>query len=433
MAAVVLAMVGLTTVGCQEQEVQAYAPPPPEVAVVTIEPRRVVLTDVLPGRVAPMLVAEVRPQVSGVVQRRLFNEGADVKEGDVLYQLEDAPFRAAVTSAEAQLAAVRKAVDQARADLEATKAEVARQEAVLELALLNKERFETLASDGASSASERDRYVTEAAVAQASLAAAKAEVASDEQALEKAIAAVAQAEAALETARINLDYTQVKAPITGRIGKSNVTVGSLVTAHQAQPLSVIQQLDPIFVDVPQSHGELLKLRQMMENNNLEHDEGVVNRVELILEDGRQYAHSGTLEFRDVTVDTATNSVLVRMMFPNPERVLLPGMFVRAIVTEGINPHGIMVSQQAVSRDTKGEPIVLLVKDDNTVEQRTITLDRAIGNEWLVSSGLNPGDRVIMEGSQRARHGSTVRVVDFQSPKQVAESQTDGDNGGATAR
>lgn len=407
------ALLGLS--GCAREPQSAPPSMVPEVATITVQPERVVLTSELPGRTAALLVAEVRPQVSGLIQKRLFEEGTDVAEGQALYLIDDAPFQAALNQALANVDAARNNAQRARAALEASQAAVVQQQAVVNLARTNRDRFEALAADGAVSLSERDRFVAEADVAEAALQSAQAQVNSARQSIEVAEAGIAQAEAAVASARINLEYTRIVAPISGRIGKSNVTVGSLVTAHQPLALATIQQLDPIYVDVTQAYGEMLRLRQRLEDNALDNNADVVRPVRLILENGQDYPHEGALQFRDVTVDPSTGSVLVRMVFPNPEGILLPGMFVRAILTEGVDPDGILIPQQAVARDFKGRPQVLVVDGDGLVEQRTLLLDRAVGNQWLVAEGLAAGDQVIMEGAQRVRHGSAARAVPYAPP------------------
>jgi membrane fusion protein (multidrug efflux system) len=295
------------------------------VAVVTIQTQRIVLTNELPGRTSPYRVAEIRPQVSGIIQKRLFEEGRDVKAGDVLYQIDPAHFQAAYDSAAANLAVLRKAPDRARAALQASIAVVARQRATLKLARTNVQRFEDLFKDRAVSASQRDQAVTDVEVAEASLRAAEAQVESDREVVAAAEAAIQQGEAALETARINLGYTRVTAPISGRIGRSNVTDGALVAAYQALALASIQQIDPIYVDVPQSTSELLRLKQRSAKGRIKTGGGGQRKVKLLLEDGTPYPVEGTLEFRDVTVDPTTGSVILRMIFPNPKAILLPGM------------------------------------------------------------------------------------------------------------
>jgi len=398
--------------GCEEGK-SAPPPPVPEVAVMAIHPQPVVLTSELPGRTSPYLVAEIRPQVSGLIQNRLFTEGSDVKAGQVLYEIVPAPFQAALESARANLDATRKAAERARAALQATIAGVARHRATLDLAKTNLERFEELFLERAVSASQRDQAATDAQVAEATLRAAEAQVESDRQAVAAAEAAIKQAEAAFQTARINLGYTKITAPISGRIGKSNVTVGALVTAHQPMALATIQQLDPIYVDVRQSTVELLRLRRRLEEGGLSPGGERPNEVKLLLEDGALYPLEGALQFRDITVDQTTGSVVLRIVFPNPEGVLLPGMFVRALVKEGTNERGILVPQQAVVRDPKGNPIALVVNKDGRVEQRMLTLDRAVGDRWLVSTGLSPGDMVIVEGTQKVRPGASVRTVPLE--------------------
>jgi len=347
--------------GC-DRSTQSQPPPTvPEVAIVTVKPQKIILTTELPGRTTALRIAEIRPQVNGLIQKRLFREGSDVKAGQLLYQIDQAPFQAAIHSAKANLAAMQKSADRARAALEASIAGVTRQRATLDLARTNRERFEEVFRDGAVSTSQRDQAVTEAAVAEAALRAAEAQVKSDRTAIAAAEAGIEQAEAALETARINLGYTKITAPIPGRIGRSNVTVGAIVTAYQPMALA-----------------------------------------------------TGTLQFRDVTVDPTTGSVILRAVFPNPEDILLPGMFVRAVVKEGVSEQAILVPQQSVSRDPKGDPFVLIVNDEAKVRQRMITIDRAVGSRWLVSSGLDPGDRVIVEGAQRARPGASVNAVPFDA-------------------
>jgi membrane fusion protein (multidrug efflux system) len=405
--------VGLIISGCGSKQA---APPPaiPEVAIVTVNPERVVLTTELPGRTSAYLVAEIRPQVNGIVQERLFNEGSDVKAGSVLYQIDLAPFQAAYDNAAANLAVTRKAADRARAAVEASIAGVARQRATLDLARTNRWRFEELFKSRAVSTSQRDQAVTEAEVAQAALRVAEAQVKSDQEAVAAAEAAIQQAEAALGTARINLGYTRIKAPISGRIGKSDVTVGALVTAHQGSPLAVVQQLDPIYVDATQSSATLLRLKRNIASGLLKGNGPNQTRVKLLLEDGTPYPLEGSVKFSDVTVDPSSGSFILRMVFPNPKQILLPGMYVRAIVQEGEVDHAILVPQQGVSRDPKGNPVALIVDGEGKVQQRMITVDRAIGDKWLITDGLKPGDRLIVEGMQKVRPGASVKVASFDA-------------------
>ncbi|MFH1480473.1 MAG: efflux RND transporter periplasmic adaptor subunit [Pseudomonadota bacterium] len=410
---VVAVLVGLFLSGCDRTKQSQPPPSVPEVAAVTVSPQSVVLTTELPGRTSPYLVAEIRPQVSGLIQKRLFTEGSDIKAGQVLYQIDPAPFQAALDSAAANLAAMKKTADRARAALGASIAGVTRQQAILELARTNRERFEEAFKGRAVSASQRDQAVTEAEVAKAALQAAEAQVESDRKAVAAAEAAIQQAEAALETARINLGYTKITAPISGRVGRSNVTVGAIVTAYQPLALATIQQLDPIYVDVLQSTTELLRLKRNLNHGRLNQNGTNQNKVRLVLEDGTAYPLEGTLQFRDVTVDPTTGSVILRVVFPNPEGVLLPGMFVRAVVKEGVSEQAILIPQQAVSHDPKGNPVALIVDTDGKVHRRMLTLERAIGDKWLVATGLQQGDRVVVEGMQKVRPGASVKVVPFE--------------------
>jgi membrane fusion protein (multidrug efflux system) len=337
---------------------RTQAPPSqlPEVATVTVARQQVLLTTELPGRTSPYLIAEIRPQVNGLIQKRLFTEGADVQAGQELYQIDPAPFQAALDNAQASLPALRLRVDRYK-------------EALVDKAV-----------------SQQD--------------------------FDDADAALKQTEAAVDTARINLNYTHIVSPISGRIGASTVTDGAIVTAYQPTALATIQQLDPIYVDVPQSTSAMLRLERLFNEGRLNRNGTNVNQVQLILGDGTKYPLEGTLQFRDVSVDPTTASVTLRMVFPNPNGVLLPGMFVRAVVKEGVNDQAILIPQQAVSRDTKGNPMALIVNAAGQVEQRLLGLDRAIGDQWLVSAGLEPGDRVITEGMLKVRPGAVVKAVPF---------------------
>ena len=370
---------GLVLEGCDRGKQPAKSPVP-EVATVTIRSEQLVLTTELPGRTCPHLVAEIRPQVNGIIQQRLFTEGSDVKAGQVLYQIDPAPFQAALDSAKAALA---------------------KSEANGTVTRLKFERYKGLLAEKAVSQQDYD---------------------DKEAALKQAEADIEYCKATVETARINLAYTRVNCPISGRIGKSNVTDGALVTAYQALPLATIQQLDPIYVDVPQSTTELLRLRRRLADGRLNQNGTNQNKVKLILADGAAYPQEGTLQFRDVTVNQATGSVILRVVVPNPEGLLLPGMFVRAVIEEGVADRAILVPQQGVNRTPKGDPFVLVVSDDGTVEQRMLRLGRAIGDKWLVSSGLSAGERVIVEGTLNARPGSTVKAVSLlsDSPKACVE-------------
>ena len=376
---------GLLLTGCDRQ--QHLPPRPVEVSAVTVQTQKIMLTTELPGRTSAFRDAEIRPQVSGLILKRLFKEGSNVKAGQVLYQIDPAPFQAALDNAKA-------ALGRAEANLKATR--------------LRAERYKDLLAYKAVS----------------------------QQAYDDAVAALTQVEADIQywkamvkTARINLGYTKITAPISGRISRSYVTEGAIVTAYQPTPLATIQQLDPIYVDVPRSTTELLRLKSRLKDGSFKQNGTDRNKVKLFLEDGSTYPLEGTLRFREVKVDPTTGSVILRIIFPNPQDVLLPGMFVRAVIREGVNKKAILVPQQGVSRDRKGNPFALIVSADGKVEQRQLTLDRAIGDKWLVSSGLVPGDRVIVEGLQWVRPGASVKVVLFKEDgaKPVApEDKTNGD-------
>jgi membrane fusion protein (multidrug efflux system) len=358
---------------------QGGAAPVPEVATVTIEPQRLELTTELPGRTSAYLVAEIRPQVNGIIQKRRFQEGSDVKAGQLLYQIDPAPFQAAHDSAKASLG---------------------KAEANLPSIRMRAERYRELIPDKAVSQQDYDDAVA---------------------AMDQARAEIEYWKATVEAARINLGYTRVTAPISGRIGKSSVTDGALVTAYQPATLATIQQLNPIYVDVTQSSAELLRLKRNLETGRLSADGKNGRKVRLLLEDGTPYRQEGTLQFRDITVDAATGSFTVRIVVSNPEHLLLPGMFVRAVVQEGIAAQAILAPQQGVSRTPKGEPIALVVDEAGTVQQRMLKLDRAIGDKWLVSSGLVAGDRVIVEGLLNVRPGATVKAVPLESRKGGVEA------------
>jgi membrane fusion protein, multidrug efflux system len=363
---------GLFLGGCEFKQQSQPPPPVPEVAVVTVEPQQVELTTELPGRTSAYLVAEIRPQVNGIIQKRLFREGSDVKVGQVLYQIDPAPFQAALDHA-------RAALSKAEANVPAVR--------------LKMQRYRELLADKAVSQQDSD----DAAAA-----------------LKQAEAEVEYGKAAVESARINLGYTRVTAPISGRIGRSGVTDGALVTAHQVVALATIQQLDPIYADVPQSTTELLRLRRRLEEGRLNQNGSNQQKVRLILDDNSVYSLEGTLQFRDITVDPTTGSVILRVVFPNPEGVLLPGMFVRAVLKEGTHEQAILIPQQATSRDPKGNAVALIVDAEGKVQQRMLSLDRAIGDQWLVASGLAPGDKVIAEGTLKVRPGMSVKDVPFDT-------------------
>ncbi|MDD5167913.1 MAG: efflux RND transporter periplasmic adaptor subunit [Syntrophales bacterium] len=342
----------------------------PEVAIATIKPQQVVLTTELPGRISANLVAEVRPQVNGIIQKRLFTEGSDVKAGQLLFQIDPAPFKAVLDNAMAGLS---------------------RSEANLQAIRLKSERLRELVADKAVSQQDYDDGAAALRLTEADIRYWKATV---------------------ETARINLQYTSVKAPISGRIGRSNVTEGTLATAQQPTPLATIQRLDPMFVDVTQSTAAVLRLQQRLDEGRINRHGMDVNDVRLVLENGTKYPLAGTLQFRDVSVDTTTGSVILRMVFPNPKGTLLPGMFVRAVVKEGMQKQAILIPQQAVTRDPKGNTLTLIVDAASKVQQRMLVIDRAIGDKWLVVSGLAAGEQVIVEGRQRVKPGISVKTIPF---------------------
>jgi len=378
----------------------------------------VVLTTELPGRISAYLVAEIRPQVSGLLQKRLFQEGAYVREGDLLYQIDPAPYQAAYDQAKAALVT-------AQANVATAEANVVMAEANLPAIRSRAERFKELAAIRAVGQQNYDDAAAGLREAEANLLVRKA-------AVESSRTAVEVNRAAVESARINLSYTPIKAPISGRIGKSNITVGAMVTAYQPTPLAVIQQLDPIYVDVAQANADLLRLRRSLESGDLKHDGVSQRKVKLLLEDGTLYSVTGTLQFRDVTVDPTTGSVTLRMVFANPKQLLLPGMFVRAVVEEGVKEQALFVPQQGVSRDPKGSPIALVVDESSKVALRPLELDRAIGDRWLVNKGLSIGDRVIIEGTERIRPGALVRAVPFAGPAASAP-KTGGSQSSAQAK
>jgi membrane fusion protein (multidrug efflux system) len=309
---------------------------------------------------------------------------------------------------------MNKNADRAQAALGASKAQVTRQQVNLELARTNSQRFKEAFEERAVSASQRDQAISEAEIAEAALRAAEAQVESDHKAIAAAEAGIQQAQAALEAARIQLGYTKIKAPISGRIGRSSMTVGGIVTAYQPLALATIQQLDPIYVDVPQSTSQLLRLKERSGNGGFSIEGKGRSKVNLLLEDGTPYPSEGNLKFRDVTVEPTTGSVALRMEFSNPQYTLLPGMFVRAVVQEGIAEEAILIPQQSLSRDPKGNPYVLIVDAEGKVQQRMLILDRAIGDQWLVRSGLAPGDHLIVEGAQKVRPGASVKEVAFNN-------------------
>ena len=367
-------LVGLLLAACDSQQQAPRQAAVPEVSTLTVQAQKIMEVTELPGRTSAFRVAEIRPQVNGLIQKRLFKEGSNVKAGQVLYRIDPAPLRAVLNNAQA-------ALGRAQANLPSIRSRA--------------QRYQNLLVDKAVSQQDYD----DAAAA-----------------LSQVLADIQYYKASVETARINLGYTEVTAPISGRIGASKVTDGAIVTAYQPSPLATVQQLDPLYVDVPQSTTELLRMKRRMTAGHLNQNDKDQNQVHLILEDGAPYPWPGALKFRDVSVDPTTGSVILRTVFPNPQGILLPEMFVRVKVNEGVNEKAILIPQQAVSRTQRGEPFAMIVDDQNKVGQRMLTIDRARGNQWIVSEGLAPGDRVIIEGLQRVRPGAVVKVVPLQDKK-----------------
>jgi membrane fusion protein (multidrug efflux system) len=347
-------------------------PPPPKVGVVTVQMQSVTLTSELPGRTSPYESSEVRPQVDGIITKRLFREGEMVRAGQVLYQIDPAPYAAAAANARAALARANASI--------ASTAALAR-------------RYGELVKINAIAKQDYENAIASANQAQADVGAQKA---------------------ALQSAEINLRRTSIKAPISGRIGASTFTVGALVTAAQAQPLATIQRLDPIYVDINQSSVDLLKLRKSVLAGQVSR-QGNAARVGLTLEDGSDYGLTGAFQFSDVTVAQDTGTVTVRALFPNPQGLLLPGMYVRAHLIEGTQAQGILAPQQAVTRNEKGNPTAYVVGAGNKLEIRELTASRAIGSNWLVTSGLKPGDRLVMDGTLMLQPGMPVDPVPWSPP------------------
>ncbi|HAT5001495.1 TPA: efflux RND transporter periplasmic adaptor subunit [Serratia marcescens] len=362
----------LLLAGCdgQNADAPAGAGGEREVGVVTLRGQSVTLSSELTGRVNATMTSDVRPQVDGIIKQRLFTEGAEVKAGQVLYQIDPASYQASYDQAAAQL-------KNAQATVQSTR--------------LKSQRYAALVKENG--VSKQDADDAKAAYLQA-------------------VASVAQYQAALETARINLGYTQVRAPIAGRIGISSVTPGALVTAGQSDALTTIRALDPIYVDLTQSSAQLLKLRRQQAALQ----RGAVTPVAIKLEDGTSYAHPGKLELTEVAVDEATGSVTLRAVFPNPEHELLPGMYIHATVDNGVDPKAILAPQQGITRNAKGEATALVVDEQNKVAQRTVSAERVVGSNWLIGSGLNEGDRLIVEGTSKVTIGAAVKPVEVSVDK-----------------
>jgi membrane fusion protein (multidrug efflux system) len=366
-----LALACLFAAGCKSK---LMGPPmgPVQVSVIKLQPQQLQLSTELPGRITAYLTAEIRPQVNGIVLKRLFQEGALVHAGQILYQIDPSSYQASLAQARANLAS-------AEANLPSLQAKA--------------DRYRDLAAIHAVGQQDYEDAV-------ASLKQAQATVESDK--------------AAVESARINLAYTPITAPITGRIGKSSVTVGGLVSSYQTTVLATVQQIEPVYVDVVQANADLLRLRTRLANGQLKSSGAQENKVKLYLEDGSLYPIEGKLDFRDVTVDTTTGSVTVRMTFANPKQILLPGMYVRAVVQEGIRPDALLLPQQAVSRDPKGLPFVWVIGADGKADRRMIEVDRAIGSQWLVNKGVSASEQVVMEGGDRLKVGMQVLFVPYKT-------------------
>ena len=360
---------------CNEQSAAAppAPPPPPEVGVMVVQSQKLAITTELPGRTAAFRVAEVRPQVNGIILKRLFVEGGEVKAGQQLYQIDPAPYAATLQSARAELA-------KAQAAAKAANTKAMRYKELVNRDVVSRQTFEDM------NAAE-----------------------------EQAEAQVAIARAAVESARINLDYTKVFAPIDGRIGGSSLTEGALVTANQATPLATVTQLNPIYVDVTQSSADLMRLRRDIAAGKLSGGEGLKAPVTLKLDGDEIYPQQGLLQFSEVTVDPTTGSVRLRAVFPNPRQELLPGLFVRAVIEQAVKDDATLVPQQSLVRGADGGASVWVVGADDKVAPRRVTAAQAVGDKWLVTSGLENGERVVVEGLQKIRPGSTVRTV----PAQIA--------------
>ena len=361
----------LPLLGCKDGNNAAQAPAAAavEVSAETVTPQKVLYTTELAGRTSAFQIAEVRPQVSGIIQKRLFQEGADVRAGATLYQIDPATYQA---------------------DLDSAKANLARAEANVAPARLKMKRFKDLVHISAVS---------------------KQEYEDAEAAYKQALADVGVNKAAVENARIRLNYTKVTSPISGRTSRSQVTPGALVTENQSGALTTVQQLDPVYVDVTKSSAEVLRLKRSLEGGTLQRADQDHAAVRLLLDDGSEYQHTGTLQFTDVQVDESTGMVTLRAIFPNPQQDLMPGMYVRAILNEGVDDQAILLPQRALVRDAKGNPTTYVVNAENKVEIRPLKVGRTQGTNWVVLDGLKAGDKVIVEGLQKIRPGALVRIAE----------------------
>ncbi|WP_380783356.1 efflux RND transporter periplasmic adaptor subunit [Sphingomonas sp. R86520] len=382
-----VALAALALMAACSKEEAPPPPPTPTVGVVTVAQESVVLTSELPGRIAAVETSEVRPQVSGVIRDRLFTEGAMVRAGQVLYAIEDAPYRAALASAQGQLGAAQSQINATR---------------------LQAQRYGQLVALNAVSKQEADNATASAQQARANVAAQQA---------------------AVQSARVNLGFTRIKAPISGRIGRSIATVGALVQTGQTDALATIQRTNTVYVDVTQSAAQLLDLKAAMASGGVTRSDGSA-RVQLLLPNGQTYPIEGRLQFSEVTVDQTTGAVTLRASFANPNGLLLPGMYVRAKLVEGTRTQAIMAPQEGISRDPRGGATAMVVNAQNKVEQRTVVTDRVIGDKWIITSGLKPGDKLIVEGLLNLRPGTTVKPA---APQQIGKAAAQGGNGaGASA-
>lgn len=382
LAAVLMLSGSLVLTGCDNKDSQqAGQQQAPEVGITTLKSAPLKITTDLPGRTSSFRIAEVRPQVSGIILKRNFVEGSDIKAGESLYQIDPATYKAAYDSAKGDLA-------QAQANAQIAALTVKRYKPLLGTKYISQQDYDTAAATQSQTA-----------------------------------AAVQASQAAVESARINLAYTKVTSPISGRIGKSSVTEGALVQSGQTTALATVQQLDPIYVDVTQSSEDFIRLREELNSGKLQQTDGKAE-VKLLTQDDKEYPQSGTLEFSDVTVDETTGSITLRAVFPNPNHNLLPGMFVRARLDEGTNPNALLVPQQGITRSPTGQATAMVVGAGNKVEVRNVTADQAFGDKWLVTAGLKEGDKVIVTGLQRVKPGAAVtpQEVSDDSAKEAPQSQ-----------
>jgi membrane fusion protein (multidrug efflux system) len=378
-----LAIVGLLSAslilaGCDNKETRQNSARIPEVGVITLKAQPFDIVSELPGRTSAFRIAEVRPQVSGIILKRNFTEGSDVKEGMSLYQIDPATYQATYNSAKADLAKAQSSA---------------------QLAHVTISRYKPLLGTNYVSKQDYDNASANAAQADASVMAAKA---------------------TLDAARINLAYTKVTAPISGRIGKSSVTEGALVTNGQVNALATIQQLDPIYVDLTQSSNDFLRLKQQIAQGSVKPQNDKIE-VKLILDNNSEYPQTGTLQFSDVTVDASTGSITLRALFPNPQKTLLPGMFVRAKINEGVNERALLLTQQGITRNARGDATALVVSTDNKVEMRNVTTTQSVGNKWLITAGLQDGDKVIISGLQKVKPGMQVTTQEMAPTPQTLPS------------